>query len=111
MAVELDRYQDVLDELGEHAHEVLRASWDEAARVFSPRGLENQYLRGALSLKSLGRGTDLVVSYLQGAPLVAKDLGEEAVGEMYTKEVKGRIKGTGRINKRKKFNNRKKKQK
>jgi nitric oxide reductase NorD protein len=88
MAVELDRYQDVLDELGEHAHEVLRASWDEAARVFSPRGLENQYLRGALSLKSLGRGTDLVVSYLQGAPLVAKELGEEAVGEMLAAGIK-----------------------
>ena len=28
MAVELEKYQDILAELGEHASEVLRASWD-----------------------------------------------------------------------------------
>ena len=43
--VELEKYQDILDELGDHSAEVLRASWNEAARVFSPRGLE-AYLRG-----------------------------------------------------------------
>ena len=55
MAVELEKYQDILDEIGEHASEVLRASWGEAARVFSPRGLETHYLKGAVGLKSLGR--------------------------------------------------------
>ncbi|MBU2828709.1 hypothetical protein [Acidithiobacillus ferriphilus] len=28
MAVELEKYQDILAELGAHASEVLRASWD-----------------------------------------------------------------------------------
>jgi hypothetical protein len=88
MAVELANYQDILDELGEHANEVLRASWDEAARVFSPRGLENVYLQGASSLKSLGRGTDLVVSFLQSAPAVARELGEDAVSEMLATGIK-----------------------
>ena len=88
MAVELERYQDMLDELGEHAGEVLRASWDEAARVFSPRGLENYYLQGAVGLKSLGRGTDLVVSFIQSAPAVARELGEDAVHEMLTAAIK-----------------------
>ena len=88
MAVELEKYQDILAELGEHAGEVLRASWDEAARVFTPRGLENYYLNGATSLKSLGRGTDLVVSFIQSAPAVARELGEDAVHEMLAAAIK-----------------------
>ncbi|MHB0888928.1 nitric oxide reductase activation protein NorD [Acidithiobacillus sp.] len=88
MAVELEKYQDILDEIGEHAGEVLRASWDEAARVFSPRGLENYYLKGATGLKSLGRGTDLVVSFIQSAPAVARELGEDAVSELLAAAIK-----------------------
>ncbi len=88
MAVELEKYQDILAELGEHAGEVLRASWDEAARVFTPRGLENYYLNGATSLKSLGRGADLVVSFIQSAPAVARELGEDAVHEMLAAAIK-----------------------
>ena len=88
MAVELEKYQDILAELGEHASEVLRASWDEAARVFTPRGLEKDYLNGAASLKSLGRGTDLVVSFIQSAPAVARELGEDAVHDMLAAGIK-----------------------
>lgn len=88
MAVELEKYQDILDELGEHAGEVLRASWSEAARVFSPRGLETYYLQGATGLKSLGRGTDLVVSFIQSAPAVARELGEDAVSDLLAAAIK-----------------------
>ena len=88
MAVELEKYQDILDELGEHAGEVLRAAWGEAARVFSPRGLENTYLKGATGLKSLGRGTDLVVSFIQSAPAVARELGEDAVSDLLAAAIK-----------------------
>ncbi|MHB0990974.1 MAG: VWA domain-containing protein [Burkholderiales bacterium] len=88
MTVELEKYQDILDELGEHAGEVLRASWGEAARVFSPRGLENYYLQGATGLKSLGRGTDLVVSFLESAPAVAHELGEDAVSDLIATAIK-----------------------
>ncbi|MHB8296140.1 MAG: VWA domain-containing protein [Acidimicrobiales bacterium] len=88
MAIQLEQYQDILDELGEHAGEVLRASWDEAARVFTPRGLETYYLSGATSLKSLGRGTDLVVSFVQSAPAVARELGEDSVREMLAAAIK-----------------------
>ncbi len=88
MAVELEKYQDILDELGEQAAEVLHASWDEAARVFTPRGLENDYLEAAINLKSLGRSTDLVVSFIQSAPAVARELGEEAVRDMLNTGIK-----------------------
>jgi nitric oxide reductase NorD protein len=87
MAVELEKYQHILDELGDHAAEVLRASWTEAARVFTPRGLE-AYLQGATSLKSLGRGTDVVVSFIQSAPAVAHEIGEDAVADMLSTAIK-----------------------
>jgi len=87
MAVELEKYKDILDELGDHASEVLRASWTEAARVFSPRGLE-AYLHGAAGLKSLGRGTDLVVSFIQSAPAVAHEIGEDAVADLLSTAIK-----------------------
>ena len=81
MSVQLDDYAELLTELGDHPADVLRAAWQEAARVFSPRGLE-AYLRGARALKSLGRGTDLVISFIQGAPEIAREIGEDAVDEL-----------------------------
>ncbi len=81
MAIQLTDYQDLLEDLGEQASEVLEANWHEAVRVFSPSGLE-AYLKGAAGLKSLGRGTDLVIAYIETAPLVAKEIGEQAVTEL-----------------------------
>ena len=88
MAVELEKYQDILDELGEHASEILRASWGEATRVFSSRGIEKVYLDGATGLLSLGRGTDLVVSFIQNSPAVARELGEDSVSDMLAATIK-----------------------
>ena len=76
MSVRLDDYEELLSELGDHPADMLRAAWHEATRVFSVRGLE-AYLRGACALKSLGRGTDLVVSFLEGAPEIAREIGED----------------------------------
>nr|CAA6820500.1 MAG: Rubisco activation protein CbbO [uncultured Thiotrichaceae bacterium] len=87
MAIQLSDYQDVLDELGETANEALEANWHEAARVFSPRGRET-YLRGASGLNSLGRGTDLVVSFIENAPQVAREIGEDAVAELLSAAIK-----------------------
>ncbi len=81
MAIQLTEHQDLLEDLGEQAGEVLEATWHEAVRVFSPRGLQ-AYLEGAAGLKSFGRGTDLVISYIESAPLVAKEIGEQAVTEL-----------------------------
>jgi len=81
LAIQLTDYQDLLEDLGEQASEVLEANWHEAVRVFSPSGLE-AYLKGAAGLKSLGRGTDLVIAYIETAPLVAKEIGEQAVTEL-----------------------------
>jgi hypothetical protein len=82
MSIDLDDFADLAEPLGPHAQEVLRACWYEAARSFSAPGLESVYLKGARALHALGRGHELVVSYLQEAPVVAKELGEEAVIEL-----------------------------
>jgi len=83
VAIHLSDHQELLDDLGANAAEVLQSVWQDAARVFSPRGLE-AYLRGAATLKALGRGTDLVVTFIESAPFVAKEIGEEAVAELLT---------------------------
>ncbi len=76
-----DDYRELQEHLGSRAAEVLRASWQEASRSFSPRGLED-YLRAARALHDLGRGADPVASFIQEAPVVAREIGENATGEL-----------------------------
>ena len=87
MAIHLKDYQELLDDLGENAVEVLQSVWQDAARAFSARGLES-YLQGAATLKALGRGTDLVVTFIESAPFVAKEIGEQAVAEMLSAAIR-----------------------
>ncbi|HSD61012.1 MAG TPA: nitric oxide reductase activation protein NorD [Burkholderiales bacterium] len=81
MSLHLDDYAELLEELPEDAQGLLRASWTEAAKVFSPRGLQ-EYLDGALAMKRVGRGADLVSTFVQEAPEVARAVGEDAVPEL-----------------------------
>ncbi len=87
MAVQLVDYPELLEDLGDHAKEVLEANWHEAARVFTSRGLE-AYLQGASSLKALGRGSDLVAAFVESAPQVAREIGEQAVFEMLSTAIR-----------------------
>ncbi len=81
MTLSLETHTELLDELGAHAGEVLQSAWYEAARVFSPQGLEN-YVQGARALKNLGRGSELVITFIQSAPSVAKEIGEDSVVDL-----------------------------
>jgi nitric oxide reductase NorD protein len=83
MAIHLEDYQEILEDLPHDAQDVLRASWHEAARVFSSRGLDN-YLKGANALHQLGRGQDLVVTFLQEMPEVAHAIGEDVLPDVVT---------------------------
>ena len=47
----------------------------------SPRGLSN-YLEGVKAMCTLGRGSDLVLSYIEAMPRVAKDIGEDAIPDI-----------------------------
>ena len=81
MAIHLEEYQELLDDLPTDAQDVLRASWNEAARVFSSRGLDN-YLKGAAALQHLGRGEELVVTFVQEMPQVARAIGEDILPDI-----------------------------
>ncbi|MGC2458000.1 MAG: nitric oxide reductase activation protein NorD [Gallionellaceae bacterium] len=81
MSLSLENHLELLEELGTNAGEVLQSSWYEAARVFSPQGLEN-YLQGARALKNLGRGNELVITFIQSAPSIAKEIGEDSVVDL-----------------------------
>lgn len=81
MAIHLEEYEELLEDLPHDAREVLTGAWHEAARVFSPRGLDN-YLKGAVALHHLGRGEDLVVTFLQEMPAMARAIGEDILPEL-----------------------------
>lgn len=87
MSVQLSDFEGLLEELGEQSGEVLEANWHEATRVFSPRGLQ-AYLEAALGLKSIGRGVELVISFIESAPIVAKEIGEQAVPDLHSTAIK-----------------------
>lgn len=81
MTLALEHHTELLEDLGSHASEILQSSWYEAARVFSAQGLEN-YVQGARSLKSLGRGSELVITFIESAPSIAKEIGEDSVVDL-----------------------------
>ena len=83
MAIHLEEYQAVFDDLPHDAQQILRASWNEAARMFSSRGLDN-YLKGAIALHHLGRGEELVVTFIQEMPEVSRAIGEEVLPDVVT---------------------------
>ncbi|GAB6040341.1 VWA domain-containing protein [Endothiovibrio diazotrophicus] len=81
MSIDFSEYVSCLRE-EEHEHrEVLESSYHEAARVMSPRGLQN-YLEGMRAMCTLGRGEDLVLAYVQEMPGVAKEVGEDIVPDI-----------------------------
>ena len=81
MSINLDDYQEILEEFPENDQALLRASWQEAARVFTPQGLVT-YLSGALALKRIGRGDQLPLTFIQAAPSVAREVGEDAIPDL-----------------------------
>jgi len=81
MSVRIEDYQELLEELPEKVRQAAHSEWVEAVRVLSPRGLDN-YLKGARALSELGRGEELVESYLEAVPQVARDIGEDVVADL-----------------------------
>lgn len=83
MSIKLEDYAELLEDLSPHSREALEASWHEATKVFSPRGLDN-YLKGVSAIRGLGRGDTLVETWVEQAPLVAKEVGEDVVADLAT---------------------------
>jgi len=87
MSIDLKDYHAQLDELDQHVRDTLEGSFAEAARVMSPQGLHN-WLEGAKGLSQLGRGNDLVVTYIQAMPAVVKEVGEDVLTDCITGAMK-----------------------
>ncbi len=81
MSINLADYAELLEDLSPHSQAALQANWHEATKVFSPRGLDN-YLKGASAIRGLGKGDSLVETWIEEAPLVAKEVGEDVVGDL-----------------------------
>ena len=86
-SIKLEDYADFLEQSVPEVKEVLESTFHEAARIMSPAGLQD-YMDGARALTNLGRGHDLVVTYLQEMPLVAKECGEDIIPDVITAAMK-----------------------
>jgi hypothetical protein len=87
MSIKLEDYEEQLQSVAPEVRDVLQGTFNEAARVMSPAGLQN-YMDGAKALCGLGRGKDLVISYLQNMPLVVKECGEDIINDCLTAAMK-----------------------
>ncbi len=86
MSIKLEDYEDFLKNVPA-IRDVLDSTFHEAARIMSPVGLEN-YMDGAKALYSLGRGEDVVITYIQEMPLVVKECGEDIITDCLTAAMK-----------------------
>ncbi|HEY6897343.1 MAG TPA: VWA domain-containing protein [Rhodocyclaceae bacterium] len=59
----------------------LRGALGEATRALSASGLE-AWARGAAALRDLGRGEEPVANFLDHGPAIARELGEEVLGDL-----------------------------
>jgi nitric oxide reductase NorD protein len=81
MSIDFSEYITCIDENNTEHREAIEASYNEAQRVMSPRGLQN-YLEGVRAFCTLGRGQDLVMTYIQEIPGVVKEVGEDIIPDV-----------------------------
>lgn len=87
MSIHLEDYEEFLQETAPEVRDVLESTFHEAARVMSPAGLQ-EYMDGAKGLCNLGRGSGVVITYLQEMPLVVKECGEDIISDCLTAAMK-----------------------
>ena len=87
MSINLEDYEDFLQETAPEVRDVLEGTFHEAARIMSPAGLQD-YMDGAKGLCNLGRGSDVVITYIQEMPLVVKECGEDIINDCITAAMK-----------------------
>ncbi len=86
-SIKLEEYSELLEQAVPEIKDVLDSTFHDAARIMSPTGLRD-YLDGAKALARLGRGHDLVITYLQEMPLVAKECGEDIIPDCISAAMK-----------------------
>lgn len=83
MSVHLADYEEWLADLAPQSRALLEHTWSDATKVFTARGLDN-YVKGASALRGLGRGAGVVDAWINAAPQVVREVGEDAVAELVT---------------------------
>ena len=78
MTVNLEDYAACFGNADPAVLKTLEATLHDAARVMSAAGLQN-YMEGAKALCKLGRGHDVVLSYLEEMPAVVQECGEDII--------------------------------
>lgn len=86
MSIKLEDYEEFLQDVPA-IRDVLESTFKDAAHIMSPVGLQT-YMDGAKALYDLGRGTDLVITYLQEMPQVVKECGEDVIPDCLTAAMK-----------------------
>ncbi|HEB58527.1 MAG TPA: VWA domain-containing protein [Gammaproteobacteria bacterium] len=86
-SIKLEDYAEFLEQVVPEIKDVLDSTFHDAARIMSPAGLSD-YLDGAKALTNLGRGHDLVITYLQEMPLVARECGEDIIPDCISAAMK-----------------------
>ncbi len=86
-SIKLEDYAEFLEEAAPEVKDVLDSTFHEAARIMSPAGLRD-YMDGAKALCKLGRGSDLVITYLDEMPMVAKECGEDIIPDVISASMK-----------------------
>ncbi len=81
MTIKLDDYRDSLKDIDPAVMDTLEGMFQDASRVMSPAGLHD-YLEGAIGLSKLGRGNNIVISYLEEMPAVVKECGEDIITDV-----------------------------
>ena len=81
MTVNLDDYREELIRAAPELEDTLEGTFHESARIMSPTGLKD-YLDGARALISLGKGPNLLTSYLDEMPQVVKECGEDIIRDV-----------------------------
>lgn len=81
MAIHLEDYSETLEVLPETCQHALQNGWHDATKILSARGLDN-YLKGAGALSRLGRGSDVILNWIEAAPQVAKEVGEDILPDL-----------------------------
>ncbi|MBS3917063.1 MAG: nitric oxide reductase activation protein NorD [Sulfuritalea sp.] len=81
MSVNLADYAELIEDLSDNHRQLLESAWHEAARVLSPRGLDN-WLKSAIALMRMGRGGDIVTAWIEHVPAVAREVGEDVITDL-----------------------------
>ena len=87
MTLNLDDYRESFQDIDPAIMDTLEGVFQEASRVMSPSGLHD-YLEGARGLAKLGRGKDIVISYLEHMPAVVKECGEDIIRDVIESAMK-----------------------